>query len=218
MGLTLTELVERIEEKEYYTELFINAFGTNEVTTDRISKAMAQFVRSLVSYQSKYDKGLILAGHPQLDFPNYTESENRGKALFNGTSGFRCSLCHGQDIQIANAGRNNGLDATIVDKGIGGITGDAKDMGKFKVPSLRNVMQRPPYMHDGRFASIEEVLEHYSTGIQDHPTLEHNLIDNDGNPKKFNMTPQEKQDLISFFHTLTDSVISSDPKFSDPFQ
>ena len=220
MGLTLAELVERVQGQSYYEPLFQDAFGSSEITTDKISKALAQYIRSIVSYQSKYDEGRALVSSPQEDFSNYTTQENRGKKLFqNGPNGFACSMCHARDIQSANKGRNNGLDATTTDAGVGGNSGNPFDIAAFKVPSLRNVMLRAPYMHDGRFATIEDVLEHYSTGIQNHPTLDHELKDvNTGLPIKLNMTPQQKQDLIAFFHTLTDSEITTDPKFSDPFK
>jgi cytochrome c peroxidase len=220
MGLTLTELVERVQGQSYYEPLFQGAFGSTEITTDKISKALAQYIRSIVSYQSKYDVGRAMVSGPQEEFPNYTPQENRGKVLFqNGPNGFACSMCHARDIQVANKGRNNGLDAATIDDGVGGVSGNPFDEATFKVPSLRNVMLRAPYMHDGRFATIEAVLEHYSTGIQDHPTLDHELRNTNTNqPIKLNMTAQEKQDLIAFFHTLSDSEITTDPKFSDPFK
>jgi len=219
MGLTLTELVSRVSGQSYYGSLFQDAFGTTEITTDKISKALAQYVRSIVSFQSKYDVGRAQASGPQEDFNNFTAQENHGKTLFqNGPNGFACSMCHARDIQVANKGRNNGLDLSTIDEGVGGVSGIPFDEATFKVPSLRNVMLRAPYMHDGRFATIEEVLEHYSTGIKNHPTLDHELKDpNTNQPIKLNMTAQEKQDLIAFFNTLTDSEITTDPKFSDPF-
>ena len=219
MGLTLPELISRVGNQTFYTALFNDAFGSPEITTDKISKALAQYVRSMVSYKSKYDKGRALVSDSQEDFPNYTAEENRGKELFqNGPNGFSCSMCHARDAQVANKGRNNGLDETTVDKGVGETSGNSFDEATFKVPSLRNIMLRAPYMHDGRFASIEDVLNHYSTGIQDHPNLDHELRNtNTGKPIKLNMSPEQKQDLIAFFHTLTDPVITADPKFSDPF-
>jgi cytochrome c peroxidase len=153
-------------------------------------------------------------------FPNFTEQENRGKQLFMiGESGLRCVVCHGGESFTSPGIRNNGLDVTYADAGVGGVTGNANEVALFKAPSLRSILLRPPYMHDGRFATIEEVIDHYSTGIQAHPNLDMELRDfQTGLPKRFDLTEADKEALIAFMATLTDSALVTDPKFSDPFK
>ncbi len=116
-------------------------------------------------------------------------------------------------------GTNNGLDLSSVDDlGIYESTGFNGHRGKFKVPSLKNIAIRPPYMHDGRFATLEEVVNHYSTGIQNHPTLQPFLRDSNGQPIKYNFSDEEKSALISFLNTLTDTLMLNDEKYSNPFK
>jgi cytochrome c peroxidase len=219
MGLTLNEFTVKLKSLPYYKPLFKNAFGSDEITTEKAAMAMSQFIRSILSYRSKYDMGRAQVNSLFQDFPNFSEEETIGKNIFNGTKSLRCNSCHGSDAFVATGGRNNGLEATSVDNGIGDITNDPSEIGKFKAPSLKNVMLRPPYMHDGRFATIEEVIEHYDTGIQNHPNLDQDLKDfNTGLPRKLNLSKYEKTSLIAFLHTLTDSVLVTDEKFSSPFK
>jgi cytochrome c peroxidase len=216
MGLTLDELVERVSAAPYYPALFQAAFGDPGVTVDRISRALAQFVRSLVSYRSRYDAGRALASSSTQPYPTFTEEENAGKQLFfDGRTG--CNNCHGGDAFVAPGPRNNGLDATTTDAGVSGITGQPRDAGRFKVPSLRNVGLRAPYMHDGRFGTLEEVVEHYNSGVQNHPNLDNPLRRN-GGVRRLNLSDAEKRALVAFLHTLSDYELAADPKFSDPFR
>ena len=218
MGLTLTEMETRLNNLPYYKPLFYNAFGSDEITTEKAALALAQFVRSIVSYQTKYDEGRAQVSTLFEPFPNFTEGENKGKQLFNGFNDVMCVSCHGTEALVADEGRNNGLDLSTTDLGIGGISGNPSEVSEFKTPSLKNIMLTAPYMHDGRFATIEEVLEHYNSGIENHPTLDpelKNLIT--GLPRPMNMTAKDKQALIAFLHTLTDSVLVKDQKFSNPF-
>lgn len=217
MGMTLEEVVRRVDSLSYYDELFENAFGDSMVSSERISGALAQFVRSLVSYQSRFDEGRALVNNPNAPFPNLTPAENRGKAIFFGPAG-GCGPCHGTDVFIAPGPRNNGLDAVTTDLGLAGVTGRTQDEGLFKVPSLRNVAVRPPYMHDGRFATLEEVIDHYSTGVQDHPNLSPPLRILNGGVRNAQFTQGQKEDLIAFLHTLTDEPFLQDEKFSNPFE
>ncbi|MGB0369408.1 MAG: cytochrome-c peroxidase [Flavobacteriales bacterium] len=227
MGMTLTEVVDVVEAQNYAAPLFTDAFGDETVTTERISKALAQFVRSISSFRAKYDEGRAQVMGPLDDFPNFTEEENLGKQSFFTPNGApSCGSCHGSEAFVApllapnatTSGTNNGLDAnTSSDQGVGGITGVNGHNGKFKVPSLRNVALRAPYMHDGRFASLGAVIDHYSTGIQDHPNLQPFLRDQQGNPVQYNFTPEQKSALVAFLNTLTDDLLTNDPKFSDPF-
>ena len=166
MGMTLPALVTRLGAEPYYATLFTNAFGSPTVTSDLISRALAQFVRSIISTHSKYDLGV--AANPP--FSNFTAEENQGRAIFNAPGG--CSACHGTDNFVPGPNIfNNGLEFPYVDLGRGGITGVGTDNGKFKVPSLRNIELTAPYMHDGRFATLEAVVDFYSTGVVDNPNL-----------------------------------------------
>ena len=216
MGLTLTEMEEKLQVEDYYQVLFRQAFGDEEVTSNRVSLALAQFIRSMVSYQSRYDEGLAQVNDEEDDFPNFTNSENLGKDLFfsNRT---RCSDCHDTNAFVGDAARNNGLDAVFTDLGVGGVSGNNNEIGEFKVNSLRNIALTAPYMHDGRFATLEEVVDHYDTGVQDSPTLD-NRLQNNGNVRRLNLSNAERQGLIDFLETLTDETFINDEKFSDPFR
>ncbi len=207
MGLTLDELVAKISDDEYYEVLFSQAFGDETITSERVSLALSQFVRAMVSYESKYDAGLAQTNNPNVNFPNYTASENLGKNLFfsNRT---RCSDCHTSNAFVGDEPRNIGLDATITDEGV--------NRGQFKVPSLRNIALTAPYMHDGRFTTLEEVIEHYNSGVQNSAELDNRLRDRNG-VRRLNLTAQEKQGLVDFLMTLTDDSFSTDEKFSNPF-
>ena len=222
MGLTLDELVQKLETTEYYPPLFEDAFGTEEINTDRISKALAQFVRSMVSYQSKYDIGRAgtFPGPPGMQpFSNFTDSENLGKAIFFDPERGNCAVCHRTDAFIAPEPRNNGLDLVYEDKGVGQVTGTANQNGLFKVPSLRNIELTFPYMHDGQFESLEEVIEHYNDGVQAHPNLSPQLREAGpmSPPRKLNLTTEEKVALVDFLKTLTDYPFITDERWSDPF-
>lgn len=219
MGMTLDSIVGRVASLPYYPELFDNAFGDDAVNTDRISRALAQYIRSIMSYQSRYDEGRAQVANPGQAFPNYTAQENQGKNLFFNPVLGGCAGCHGTEAFAAPGPRNNGLDATnTADAGVGGNTGNPNQEGLFKSPSLRNIALRAPYMHDGRFATLGEVIDHYSTDIQDNPNLSAPLRQPDQSIKRMNFTAAEKAALIAFLNTLTDDAISVDDKFSDPFK
>lgn len=221
MGMTLDGLVERVENGDYYPALFEAAFGDPEVTPDRIAKALAQFVRGLISTGSKYDQGRAMVASRGVDFPNFTEDENRGKRRFvlpPPQGGFGCFVCHQGEAFIAQTATNNGLDADSADDlGLGGVTDNPAHDGQFKVPSLRNVELRAPYMHDGRFATLEEVINHYSEGIQPHPNLGPPFFAQGGQVAQINMSIEDKRSLRAFLRTLTDLDMVNDPKFGDPF-
>jgi cytochrome c peroxidase len=206
MGSDLSQLTTELAATAFYPTLFQNAFGTTAVTPDRISKALAQFVRSMVSYNSKFDEA-IEAGTPgSPDFSAFTAQELLGRDLFHGSGS--CSQCHTTAAQVGDAPRNIGLDAANVDPGVSN--------GRFKTPSLRNVEVRGRFMHDGRFTSLEEVIDFYSTDIQFSASLDARL--KDGNQaRQFNFTQSEKDALVAFLKTLTDDELLTSDLFSDPF-
>lgn len=205
MGMTLEAVIERVEAAPYYEELFVAAFGDAAVTEERIAKALAQFVRAIQSFDSRYEQGLAN------DFANWSEQELLGKTLFfNGET--RCNQCHMTAHFFSPAPSNNGLDEVYTDEGAG--------EGYFKTPTLLNIALTAPYMHDGRFATLEEVLEHYNTGIASHPQLSDQLTEElnvGGTPIQLNLTENEKAALVAFLHTLTDESMVTDPRYSDPF-
>jgi cytochrome c peroxidase len=205
MGMSLDQLVPRLRSTTYYPELFRAAFGTPDVSIDRISLALAQFVRSLVSAQSRFDRVFSADGPPA--FGLLTPEEQDGQRIFNGRG--QCATCHVTTAMVLDAPRNTGLDAEVTDVGAG--------RGRFKVPSLRNVAVRPPYMHDGRFATLEEVVDFYDHGVKSNRGLDPRLRTPDGTPRRLNLSAYEKSALISFLNTLTDSSFLRAEKFSDPF-
>lgn len=238
MGLDNTEnMVKKLKKTSFYPELFKAAFGTYDITEDRISKALAQFVRSLVSFDSKFDQATKSWGSNTL-----TGSELEGWNLFFNQ--LHCSGCHdGNNLNQRGFGQNIGLDNQYADNGMGKQMGDANLNGVFKVPTLRNVALTAPYMHDGRFKTLEEVVEHYNSGIKNHKNLSKTFrgflwMGNGGNSnggtftqgcwscgigqggddfKNLNMTDQQKSDLVAFLKSLTDERFVSDVKFSNPF-
>jgi cytochrome c peroxidase len=248
MGLTLDELVERVAAADYYAPLFEDAFGDGEVSSDRISRALAQFVRSIVSYRSRWDEGIAAAnGDITADFENYTAQENLGKEIFfgldNPDSRGRCAACHMPNNPLApeppNGGpprdnlalfqlarpTDNGLPDDT-DDGIGGVTGQQNQIGAFKSPTLRNIAQTGPYMHDGSLQTLGDVVDFYNMGIQDTPNLDPVLrAGGPGGPGgpgggaaiQMNLSREQRDALVAFLETLTDETIAADERFSSPF-
>jgi cytochrome c peroxidase len=217
MGLSLSELVNKLQTTDYYQPLFQDAFGSPEVNEDKISRALSQFVRSMVSYEAKFDIGAAQVNNIENNnFPNFTELENLGKQLFfsNRT---QCSNCHETATFSGDQARNNGLDAMITDEGVGGANGNNQDRGRFKTNSLRNIALTTPYMHDGRFTTLREVVQFYNNGIQNSPMLDNRLRAQNGQPLRMNLNNQEIDALVSFLNTLTDAAFITNEKFSDPF-
>jgi cytochrome c peroxidase len=214
MGQNLARLTETLAADGNYPGLFRKAFGDETVSRERIARALAQFLRSLVSYQSKYDEGRAAARSVRDDFDSFTARENRGKGLFLR----HCATCHlprGQDAHfVMLRPLNNGLDADYkdADGGVGDVTLSGAQVGLFKSPSLRNVEFTAPYMHDGRLATLEAVIDHYSKDVKPHPNLDGRLR------RRLNLTEGEKAALVAFLKTLSDPKFLTDPKFSDPFQ
>ena len=213
MGQDLNTMVERLGRDATYPQLFEHAFGDRRITQQRIGKALAQFVRSMVSYQSRYDDGRARATSADDDFDNLTLQENRGKALFMRN----CTGCHmkdGNEHFFVPSPSNNGLRETtaFADGGVGDVTLRAADLGLFKSPSLRNVAVTAPYGHDGRFKTLDALIDHYSDIVLSNPGHDYNAP---SEPLRF--TRSEKAALIAFLKTLTDEKFLTDPKFSNPF-
>jgi cytochrome c peroxidase len=218
MDETLDNVVAKLSASQDYRDQFIRAFGNDEITSVKISQALEQFMNTIISNQSKYDK--YLAGDVQLD-----SSELRGKNLFFAEyneffpdqSGADCAHCHSGDNFQNNRYINNGLDkeADFGDLGRGKVSKDVKDNAKFKVTSLRNIELTPPYMHDGRFNTLEEVVDHYNGGLNTSSTIDPAL---EATIKTgLMLDAQEKADLVAFLKTLTDQNLRTDPRYSDPF-
>jgi cytochrome c peroxidase len=225
MGIpSLTALTDKLKTKSYYPPLFQKAFGSTDITSDKVSKALAQFIRSIVSFNSKYDQGL------DNNLANFTAQEKAGLLRFQQLN---CVECH-SDLStvvprknptmfiVENTGENtgfganNGLNLVYTDNGIGEKTGLAKDMATFKMPSLRNIELTAPYMHDGRFTTLEQVLNHYQTGAKSHPNLGIQIPG--GGYGVALLTEADKANIIAFLKTLTDNTLRTDVKYSDPFK
>jgi cytochrome c peroxidase len=215
MGMNLIDLEVKLAATRFYPRLFENAFGDTQITNERISKALSQFVRSMVSYKSKYDLAFEVGQNGYPDFEAvFNEAELLGRELFERSEhSVGCHRCHGSTAFIGDEPRNIGLDQdTSRDQGAGD--------GKFKTTSLRNIAVRGRFMHDGRFGSLQEVIEFYNSGIQPHPALDPLLRENedpDGPPLRLNLTQNEKDALVAFLDTLTDHQFLKDHRFSDPF-
>lgn len=223
--------IKKLQNSSFYPKLFYEAFGIQpeEITQEYAGKAIEQFELTIISDNSKYDKDrrLETQGHPELEL---TDLELEGMNLFIDSEGGDCFHCHGdpfggnvqlQELNPAQQFRNNGLDAAqttadFVDPGLGGITGNPDDYGKFKVPSLRNVELTAPYMHDGRFQTLEEVLDFYSDGVHDTPFTDPNMqFAYQGGA---HLTAHEKEAIIAFLKTLTDHEYANNPAYSNPFE
>lgn len=213
MGFTRIDLLaNKLSNLNYYQELFKDCYGTEEITEEKLRKCLSSFLFSIVSSNSKFDD---VIGRR---IGKFTEEEENGFKLFTKSG---CNLCHKissfttsyYGSSLNNSIANIGLETSNVDKGIN---------GKYKVPKLFNISRTGPYMHDGRFKTLEQVIDHYSNGIKDNKFLSDNLkaLNKNGKfeSKKFNFSEQDKKDLVSFLKTLDDVVMLNDVKFSSPFK
>ncbi|HEY8936457.1 MAG TPA: cytochrome c peroxidase [Cyclobacteriaceae bacterium] len=213
MGISdVDQLAEKLKTVSYYKDLFTKAYGSDEITATKISDALSYFLESIKSTNTKFD----LANRSQ---GKLTALEMKGQQLFSDT--YNCNSCHKVETPdgyvMAGTFANIGLDPVYSDAGLANVTGDPTDVGKFKIPSLRNVIFTAPYMHDGRFSTLEEVLDHYSDGIQDNPNLDSKLKSDNG-PKQMNIPDDDRRAIIAFLNTLTDVQVLADQKFSNPFK
>lgn len=203
MDEDISNVVAKLSASNKYKQLFKLAYGDEQITSQRILKAIAQFQGMLYSYRSKFDyykrgeNGITLSAE-----------EQSGYVIFQQ----KCNSCHKEPLFTDYTFKNNGLtvDPTIQDSGRAHITGEPADKYKFKTPSLRNIFLTAPYMHDGRFNTLDQVLEHYSTGVTNNGTLDVSLTG--GIP----LSQQEKNDLKAFLNTLTDYEFINDDRFKDP--
>jgi cytochrome c peroxidase len=235
----LNMLRDKVASISYYPELFTAAFGDGEVSIDRIQTAIADFLNNFRFHNNKFNN--VMAGNAQ-----YTPLEQAGSTIFFGKA--RCGSCHGGNTLSGWSGGSEciGLDEDYADNGLGELTGNTFNNGSFRIPTLFNIALTAPYMHDGRFATLEEVVEHYNSGIQPHPNLSWALRDfeafndmtlteifnefdtnHDGEisedeipaepPVRLNLSESEKKALIAFLHTLSDFSVYTDIRFGDPF-
>jgi cytochrome c peroxidase len=228
MGQGLDELLSELEADPRYSAMFEAALG--RISEDNIAKALAAFVRALISADSKYDQ--YLRGETTL-----TEQEEWGRKLFMAHPDVKVSLrggncidCHSQFLTSGFSAQydgfsNNGLDdEESLREGLRSVTHDPAHKGFFKVPTLRNIAVTAPYMHDGRLNSLEDVLDHYNSGIKRSSTLSplileaNNIAEENLEIISLNLSDAEQAAIITFLHTLTDDQFLNDPKFGDPFR
>jgi cytochrome c peroxidase len=218
MRQSLENSVRKLEETSTYPQLFKLVYGDAQITGNRIVKAVSQFERTLISCNSHYDQYLSNAYQP-------TKAELNGMALFmnapqpeKGIRGANCAHCHGGVKNYMELFHNNGLDSIPKDAGIETLTGLAGDRGRFKAPTLRNIALTAPYMHDGRFKTLEEVVDHYSAHVKQSASLSTVFRgeSNDADGKTLNLKPAEQKEIIAFLNMLTDSTFINDKRFSDP--
>ncbi|GAB3251902.1 cytochrome-c peroxidase [Larkinella harenae] len=214
MGMKPGEAALVLQKTARYPALFRRVFGSDSITDARIGKAIAQFERTLISANSPYDR--YLQGAYTL-----TAAEARGLALFmtapysgKGIRGGNCAHCHGGPKLMQELFHNNGLDQQARDPGRQEVTLRSDDHGRFRVPSLRNIALTAPYMHDGRFATLLAVINHYSDHVQQTPTLAPELVSAQAGGLR--LTGSEKNDLLAFLHLLTDTSFVTNPLFSNP--
>ena len=223
MGIdNLDHLADQLLEQDYYKILFEKAypedsFGADLSNKDKMLQAIDAFVSSIACFDTKFDDGWIAHGNPKVNFNNFTDLENKGRELFFEND--NCSGCHnlGPGFSTSVTAANNGLDMEYEDQGRYEFTKNTSDKGVFKVPMLRNVALTAPYMHDGRFETLEEVVEHYSSGVKNHDYL-HPELKSGGGARNLNLSQDDKDALVAFLHTLTDTRSIAQEKLADPFK
>jgi cytochrome c peroxidase len=210
----IDDLIEKMGTTYHYPDLFAWTYGTSAITEPRIQQALAHFIRAMVSSSSRWDEGYARVFSPDapdralgIDLPNFTREENRGRELFMtavADGGAGCAACHlPPTFALAPNSRSNGLDA-----------GERR---LFKAPSLRNVGLTGPYMHDGRFDTLAQVVEFYDSGVQAGPALDPRLR-RGGEPQRLGLSAEDRAALVAFLLTLTDEKFIADERFSDPFR
>jgi len=217
----LDSLISKLSKLDYYNSLFTLAFGDSNITEDRMQKALAQFVRSIQSFDSKYDQGRVQVNDDQTDFPNYSTEENQGKDLFMSPpplGGAGCAGCHNPpEFDIDPNSRNNGV---IEDASNSALT----DFTNTRSPTLRDLFNpagdlNGPLMHNGNFSTMLDVINHYNSIFidQQNPNLDNRLMGPGGLGQQLNLRQNEKDALIAFLKTLTSNELYTAEQWSDPF-
>ncbi len=212
MALDWVNATKRLMSSRYYTSLFSVAFPGKVMDSTLIANAIAQFERTLLSYRSKYD--MVLANKA-----SFSKDEADGFEIVNEMTMGDCLHCHTTDADPLGTTRgfsNNGLDLVSRDNGRGGVTGKKEDNGKFKIPSLRNLSFTAPYMHDGRFSTLEEVLDFYSEHVQDGANTDSKM--GFANRGGAHLSKEQKRKVIAFLITLNDSLFVKDIQHTNPFR
>lgn len=207
MGETLANVLRKLNADARYRQEFELVYGRRPIDSQQLLKVLAQFTAALTSSNSRYDRYRRQEAHGAL-----SASERRGLLVLRQ----KCGSCHDGELFTDETYRNNGLDQSFpADSGRAHITGRPQDVGRFKVPSLRNVALTPPYMHDGRFRTLTQVLDHYSDGLAESATLDAQFR-RAGNRPGISLSALEKADLLAFLHTLTDHEFVHNPQLSPP--
>jgi cytochrome c peroxidase len=219
MAMSTQRLESKLRATAFYAPLFETAFGTPEITEARVLRALEQYLQSLVAYRTKFDRAYNSMDNNGIDPSLVLDAqEMRGLDIFRGAAGVACNLCH-QLQSGANVWQaNNGLDEVLTDTGTHdpALQRDGSQ-GVFRAGALRNIAVSAPYMHDGRFATLRAVIDHYDHDIKDTPDLDPLLRTFDRIPWRMNLSDADKDALEAFLRTLTDEEMLADPKFSDPF-
>ena len=216
MNMQWDLILKKLNASKFYLKKFKTIYDAEKIDSTHVKNVIAQFLRTLISYQSKFDR--IIAKKDK-----FNQEEFNGFGLVNNQIKGDCFHCHpsdGNGLMTKFAFSNNGLDSIYdadkyKDKGRGAITGNKSDNGKFKIPSLRNIALTAPYMHDGRFKTLEEVLDFYSTGVHTSANVDSKM--GYAYQKGVKLTKEEKKDIVAFLNTLTDSVFINKKEFSNPF-
>ncbi|MTB51319.1 cytochrome-c peroxidase [Lewinella sp. W8] len=217
MGMELEGIVDRLRNEPIYRVLAAKAYHTEELQTAHIIQSIGDFMTTMSSTDTRFDDLMddLAAGQTEAQLLRaYSAQELRGATLFQQN----CASCHSENLdrhEIVMA--NNGLEMDYLDQGNGAVTGDAMKNGMFKIPFLRNVALTAPYMHDGRFATLREVIDHYSDKLVEHPNLHRNLKNADGAAKQLHLSEEDKEALVKFLEMTTDRTIREAHHLSDPF-
>ncbi len=207
MNNTWENAIEDLENDEEYPTLFTKAFGTDKITKELASKAIAQFIRTISSANSKFDK--YLRGEAELTF-----DERMGYFIFEAEEKGDCFHCHGSidnPLWTDNRYHNNGMDSVFEDLGLENVTGLKSDRGRFRTPSLRNLKFTAPYMHDGRYATLDEVIDHYSEGLVFSPSID--PLMKSAYKGGVHLTAKEKKQLKAFLLSLSDDELVNNPEY-----
>ena len=224
MHLEWTEAVSRLKADDDYKNMFFKAFNTEDFDSTHVTKAIAQFLRTMISGQSNYDimykfrNNLPLTPEEEAQRQSIPQSEwaeiDAGFDIFFSLTSGDCLHCHDGSLMHINIFSNNGLDMTFEDEGRYEVTQNEFDKGRFKVPTLRNIELTAPYMHDGRFQTLEEVVDHYSFGVVNSPNIDPMMeFAHQGGVQ---LDAQERQLLLKFLKSLTDWNFINNPAFSNP--